>query len=99
MDRSTLGTVAGVVGGGALAPFPGLGSFLRRARVFHPEGSVLTGVATPIGAVGAHAEAARRLAGPVLARFSGGWWKRRQWPDVLGCALRFTNASPPHLSA
>jgi hypothetical protein len=28
-------------------------------------------------------------------RFSGAWWKTRQWPDVLGCALRFTRAPAP----
>jgi hypothetical protein len=31
----------------------------------------------------------------VLIRFSGAWWKERQWLDVLGCALRFTHASAP----
>jgi hypothetical protein len=37
-------------------------------------------------------EAGVRLEGPVLVRFSGAWWKKREWPDVLGCALRFGGA-------
>lgn len=53
------------------------------------------GAVTPIarpdewGALGA------RFRGSVLIRFSGAWWKERQWLDVLGCALRFTHATTP----
>lgn len=80
----------GLAAGAALAPLTALGSRLRRARVFHPRGVVLRGVARPVpDAQPAQRAVGERLAGPVLARFSGGWWKARQWPDVLGCALRF----------
>jgi hypothetical protein len=88
----------GVAAGAMLAPALALGSRLRHARVFHPRGSVLWGRAI---AIDSGDEAARafgeRLEGPVLARFSGAWWKQRQWIDVLGCALRFTHAERPQL--
>jgi hypothetical protein len=94
MDLRTMRSSLGLVGGAALAPLTALGSRLRHARLFHPRGIVLRGVAVAardgapeLRAVG------ERLAGPVFARFSGAWWKERQWPDVLGCALRFS-ASP-----
>jgi hypothetical protein len=35
---------------------------------------------------------AERLCGAALVRFSSAWWKRREWPDVLGCAIRFTES-------
>lgn len=45
-------------------------------------------------------ELGARLTGPVLVRFSSAWWKRVEWPDLLGCAVRFTNSPdfshPPH---
>ena len=80
----------GLVGGAALAPVTALGSYLRGSRLFHPCGICLRGEAWPVESADGFGEAGTRLAGTVLARFSGAWWKSRQWPDVLGCALRFT---------
>jgi hypothetical protein len=92
--------VTGLASGLALAPLAALGSYLRHARVFHPSGICMRGVALPIAGAERFHDAGERLAGPVLARFSGAWWKSRQWPDVLGCALRFSNhdalAAAPH---
>ena len=92
MDASvgTRGSWFGLGAGAVLAPLAALGSQLRHARLFHPNGVLLHGVAR-IAPDAAHEQRAvgARLAGPVLARFSGAWWKTRQWPDVLGCALRF----------
>jgi hypothetical protein len=68
---------------------------VRHARVFHPRGVVLWGSAVPVAGSDALHDAGARLAGAVLVRFSGAWWKTRQWPDVLGCALRFTRAPAP----
>jgi hypothetical protein len=82
----------GLFAGGLLAPFTGAGSLLRRARLFHPVGVVLSGRATPLGTRELHALGIR-LSGPVLVRFSGAWWKQAEYPDVLGCALRFGTAS------
>lgn len=83
--------LSGLLGGLLLAPVTATGSFLRRARVFHPRGVLLRGVAVPAEGSSLHHEVGARLAGPVLARFSGAWWKTRDWPDVLGCALRFSD--------
>jgi hypothetical protein len=84
----------GLLAGAALAPFTALGSSLRSSRLFHPRGVVLSGSARPAPATSpAEREVGQRLAGPVFARFSSAWWKAREWPDVLGCALRFSTRS------
>jgi hypothetical protein len=80
----------GLLAGLALAPFTAAGSYLRRSRLFHPRGLCLRGVARACDGDAASREAGERLAGAVLVRFSSAWWKWREWPDVLGCALRFT---------
>ena len=82
----------GLIAGFLLAPFTGFGSLVRRARVFHPVGVVLSGRVVPLG-TREYNDLGIRLAGPVLARFSSAWWKREELPDVLGCALRFGSAS------
>jgi len=97
---------AGLVAGRALAPLTAAVSALRRSRMFHPVGSVYVAIAeaprvsdevqgqapAPTDPeVRALAEEVRaRLLGPVLVRFSGALWKKGSWPDVLGCALRFS---------
>jgi hypothetical protein len=75
-----------------LAPLTSAGTRLRGARLFHPTGALVRGEATAIASEPALTATAARLAGPVLMRFSGGWWKEREWPDLLGVALRFTQA-------
>lgn len=65
---------------------------VRRSRMFHPDGIV----------VAAHVESAadpgdsdlvrvaERLSGPAIVRFSSALWKgEAEWPDALGCAVRF----------
>jgi hypothetical protein len=96
-DRS--GSLLGAVAGTALAPVLALGSFVRRARVFHPRGTVLWGRVRSATNEEPWRDLAAQLEGSVLVRFSGAWWKERQWPDVLGCALRFTRAEAPSLDA
>lgn len=86
---------SGVAAGAAVAPLAAFGSTVRRARVLHPRGTVLWGTVTPIAGDDAWHALGARLRGSVLVRFSGAWWKKRQWPDVLGCALRFTHATAP----
>jgi hypothetical protein len=95
MDLSILKRAPGVAAGAALAPWAALGSAVRRARVFHPRGMLVWGTVTPIARPDEWNALGARLRGSVLIRFSGAWWKERQWLDVLGCALRFTRASKP----
>jgi hypothetical protein len=80
-----LGHLTGI----GLSPLVRLGSVLREGRLLHPRGLVLEGYAEPLATGEAEKRVAERLAGPVLARFSGAFWKHREWLDVLGCALRF----------
>jgi hypothetical protein len=75
-----------------LAPVVAAGSIVRRARLFHPSGTLVRGTAVSIGDTLAARAIGARLAGPVVMRFSGGFWKHREWTDVLGVALRFTRA-------
>lgn len=80
----TLGRALGV----ALAPLTAAGSFVRRARLFHPDGLVYRAEVTPLGNRGS--VAAARLAGPALVRLSAALWKgEKEWPDILGVAIRF----------
>lgn len=99
LDLSAWRYASGVATGTALAPLAALGSAVRGARVLHPSGTVLWGNVTPVERDDAWYGLGERLAGSVLVRFSGAWWKQRQWPDVLGCALRFTRASAPSTEA
>lgn len=82
--------LAGALLGGLMAPFTGSISWLRRSRMFHPSGltcraevRIATHDANALGV-------AERLGPFALLRWSSAWWKRREWPDVLGCAVRFT---------
>jgi hypothetical protein len=93
MDSSALRRGSGLLVGGGLAPLTAFASALRRSRVFHPRGvcySAQVEVATDDVLA---APVASRISGTALVRLSTAWWKTRQWPDVLGLAIRFA-ASP-----
>lgn len=85
----------GFAAGAALAPFAAAGSFLRRARVVHPDGVVYRAEVTIDAPAGPARDVALRLAGPALVRLSGAIWRRRggggreRAPDLLGVAIRF----------
>ncbi len=79
-----------------IAPAAAVSSFIRGARIFHPDGVVYRADVLADATEGALGKLGRRLAGPALARFSGG--TRREKPgtsprDLLGVALRFN--TPP----
>jgi hypothetical protein len=92
----SFGQWAGYAAGVALAPFTATASFIRQARVFHPHGVVLQGTARVLPAASPFGELGDRLAGKVIVRFSSAWWKDREWIDILGCALRFSEANDFH---
>ncbi|WP_437590498.1 hypothetical protein [Sorangium sp. So ce1000] len=84
----------GRVIGGALSPLALGGSFIRRARLFHPDGVVYCAGVKALATEGEVGALAQRLAGPALVRFSGATWRWRggkgeRRPDVLGVAVRF----------
>ena len=84
-SRETLGHAAGRLS--SLAT--GAGALVRGARLFHPEGLVFLAQVDPVAPGGPLRRLGERLAGPALVRFSNAWWKHgREWPDVLGCAVR-----------
>lgn len=91
--------VGGAVGraiGLLVAPAAAVSSFIRGARIFHPDAVVYRADVHANATDGALGELGRRLAGPALVRLSGG--TRREKPgtsprDVLGVALRFN--TPP----
>jgi hypothetical protein len=77
----------GRAAGWAMAPFTFAVSLLRRARMFHPEGTVYRAAIETMP--GPFANVARRIEGPALARLSTALWRGgREWTDVLGLALR-----------
>ena len=89
-----LGEALGRIAGVGLAPLALVGAAVRDARLFHPRGRVYRAEAVlPLESIGAPEPVERlaaRLVGPSIVRVSSGWWQaRREWPDVLGLALRF----------
>jgi hypothetical protein len=68
----------GYYGGYLYGVFFGIGSYLRSARIFHAQGVVFTGRVE-----------SDFYTGDILLRFSSALWGYREWPDVLGLALRF----------
>jgi hypothetical protein len=80
--------------GGVLSPVTAMISRLRHARIFHPDGIVLRAQVDALGQGGPLGRLAERLAGPALVRLSSAWWKGdKEWPDDLGCAVRFRGAT------
>jgi hypothetical protein len=86
------GEITGRIAGLALSPLTGLISAARQSRMFHPSGILCAAAAEPVGPPGPARDVADRLVGPVLVRWSSAWWKTGEWLDVLGCALRFSEA-------
>jgi hypothetical protein len=81
---------AGRIGGVLLAPLTFALSWARRARMFHPDGTLFRAEVRPLAELGPPDGLARRLAGAGLVRLSSAWWRGgKEWRDVLGCALRF----------
>ena len=87
---ATIGRVIGLLA----APAAALGSLLRGARLFHPEGVLYRAEVRPL----AGGALARSLAGPALVRLSGALWRAKAGenegaepalPDILGAAVRF----------
>lgn len=89
MSRVSIG---GRATGALLAPFTSSISWLRHARMFHPSGLTCAAevqIATnDAGAL----RVAQRLGPAALMRWSSAWWKRREWMDALGVAVRFTSS-------
>lgn len=90
--RESLGRVAGVM----LSPLVAVGTWLRDARLAHPSGVVCGADVVPHPHPGdpALAALAARFAGGAIIRFSGGFWRRIDAPEPLGCAIRFRGPRP-----
>jgi hypothetical protein len=85
---------AGSIAGYAMAPITAALSRIRRARMFHPTGLLYEAEVHPAATHGSYAELGARLEGSALMRLSSAWWKHREWRDVLGCAIRFSDGDP-----
>lgn len=86
----TKAPLSGFLAGLTTAPAVALGAKLRHSRFFHPTGVLARGEVRAADNFAPGSHLGEALAGPVFARFSSAWWKEHDWPDVLGCALRFT---------
>jgi hypothetical protein len=60
--------------------------------MFHPRGVLCAARVEPAPARSELASVAEALAGVALVRWSSALWKRGEWTDVLGCALRFSTS-------
>lgn len=76
--------MSGLVCGYPLGVLVGMISFIRGSRMFHPEGTVVQAEVKNIGEFDLFKEDA-------FIRFSSAWWKHKEWRDVLGVAIRFSN--------
>lgn len=86
----SIGEMAGRVVGAVLAPLFAAGSLLRQARIFHPEGVCYCATVEALTTTPELAPVAQRLAGHALVRLSSALWRGgKEWPDVLGCTIRF----------
>lgn len=72
----------GFILGAPFGLFFAAGSLLRNSRFFHPQGLVFS-------AETANVDGSLPLPANAIVRFSGAWWKSREWPDVLGVTIRF----------
>lgn len=89
-DRPQGSEKLGILAGAWLAPITAALSGVRRARMFHPDGLVVRATAEPCVTAPDLQIVADRLAGSALVRFSSALWRgSREWPDVLGVAIRF----------
>ncbi|NUP10132.1 MAG: hypothetical protein HOW73_29125 [Polyangiaceae bacterium] len=89
-DPETWAERLGRFSGGLLAPLAGAVSRIRSARMFHPDGVVYRASVVSIGATPELARLGRRLEGTAIVRLSSAWWRgEKEWPDVLGMAIRF----------
>ncbi|HYO55899.1 hypothetical protein [Archangium sp.] len=65
-------------------------SGLRHARAVHAEGICLQAEVIPVRTDPPFTAVAERLGGPALVRLSTATWRGgREWPDILGAAVRF----------
>lgn len=79
----------GLVAGRLLAPITFTTSRIRQARMFHPDGVTYQARVETCGATRELYALGQRLSGDAIVRLSSAWWRGKQWPDVLGLALRF----------
>jgi hypothetical protein len=85
---------AGLALGYLLGLGTGAVSFLRRSRTFHPRGIALRADLRASGSEALSALVGGKLPRGALVRFSSALWKGVEWPDVLGMAIRLTDADP-----
>ena len=81
--------------GATWVPAARVGSRLRHARVLHPEGLMLEARVEPLPIRPVFAPLAQRLTGAALVRLSTALWRGgREWPDILGLAVRLRQEGP-----
>ena len=86
-----IGRVIGVL----VAPVAAVGSFVRGARIFHPDGVVYRADVHADASEGARGKLARRLAGQALVRLSSAMRREKAGTsprDILGLSLRFNTS-------
>jgi hypothetical protein len=80
-----LGRVIGALWGPAIR----LGTAVRHARLFHPEGVTYRAEVKELTTRESLRPIASRMVGPALVRLSSALWReQREWPDILGLAVR-----------
>lgn len=76
--------LSGTILGYPLGLITGTVSFLRNSRMFHPTGILVKAEIKNL------APSVIKFPTNSLMRFSSAWWKNKEWIDVLGISIRFT---------
>jgi hypothetical protein len=86
---------AGSFAGMLAAPAFAAGAILRRGRFLHAEGVCFQASVTALPTPPPLAAIGKRLSGSALVRLSSGLWRGgKEWPDLLGCSIRFGLTEP-----
>jgi hypothetical protein len=87
--RERVGDLVGL----ATAPLAAAVASARHARVFHADGILLSARVDPV-VRSVVPMVSERLRGQAIVRFSSALWRHeREWPDALGCAIRFRSTA------
>ncbi len=85
---------AGWASGYAMGLGTGITALLRQSRMFHPRGMTYQARVVPISNPNVGFDL-NLFAGTAVLRLSSAWWKKVEWRDVLGIAVRFTQTRNP----
>lgn len=80
-----IANITGTIVGYPLGVLTGTISFMRNSRMFHPVGVLVKAEVKNLKT------SVIKFPPFAMMRFSSAWWKNKEWIDVLGISIRFTD--------